>query len=56
MLAYIHGILTSHLFTNLGRNIADTRIIEMIRINSLGFANFANRYYPKAYSIDLTIY
>ncbi len=28
----------------------------MIRINSLGFANFANRYYPKAYSIDLTIY
>jgi hypothetical protein len=27
MLAYVHGVLTSNLFSNLGRNIVDTRIV-----------------------------
>jgi hypothetical protein len=56
MLSYVHGVLTSNLFTNLNRNIPDTRIVELFKLNTLGFANFANRYYPKLYSIDLSIY
>ena len=56
MLSYVHGVLTSNLFTNLGRNISDMRIAELLKLNSAGFLTFANRYYPKLYSIDLDIY
>lgn len=56
MLPYLHGVLTSSLFSNLGRNIADSRIAELLKLNTAGFLQFANRYYPKLYSIDLEIY
>lgn len=49
-------MLASNLFTNLNRNIPDTRITEIMRLNSMGFPQFANKYYPKLYSIDLSIY
>jgi hypothetical protein len=38
------------------RNLADLRIVEINKINTIGFQSFANRYYPKLYSIDLDIY
>lgn len=56
MLCYIHGVLTSNIFTNLGRNVPDTRLAELLKLNTAGFLQFANRYYPKLYSVDLDIY
>lgn len=56
MLPYIHGVLSSCLFTNLMRNIPDSRIVELSKLNSISFQNFANRFYPKLYPIDLDIY
>lgn len=55
-LAYLHSIFSSCLFTNLTKLNADRKIDEIIKINSLGFRDFANKYYPKMYCVDLNIY
>jgi hypothetical protein len=56
VLAYLHSISVSILFTNLSKINSDRKIDEIIKINSLGFRDFANKYYPKLYCIDLNIY
>lgn len=55
-LAYLHSIVSSCLFTNLAKVNSDRKIDEIIKINTLGFRDFANKYYPKLYCVDLNIY
>lgn len=55
-LSYLHSIASSCLFTSLTKANSDKKIEEIIRINSLSFRDFANKYYPKLYCIDLNIY
>ena len=55
-LAYLHSISASPLFTNLSKANSDRKIDEIIKINNLGFRDFANKFYPKLYCVDLNIY
>ena len=55
-LAYLHSVSACCLFTNLTKANADRKVDEIIKINSLGFRDFANKYYPKLYCVDLGIY
>jgi hypothetical protein len=55
-LAYIHSIVNSKLFTNPLKLTPDSRIAEILRINSIDFYSFASRYYPKLYPLTLDIY
>ena len=55
-LAYMHSILNSKMFTNPLKITNDTRIAEILNINTLDFYSFTMRYYPKIYPLTMDIY
>ena len=55
-LAYIHTIINHKIFTNPYKLTTDSRIAEILRINTLDFYSFAMRYYPKLYPLTMDIY
>lgn len=55
-LAYIHSIMNSKMFTNPLKITNDSRIAEILKINTLDFYSFAMRYYPKIYPLTMDIY
>jgi hypothetical protein len=55
-LAYLHSIFNSRLFLNSAKTPSDCANVEILRISTLGFYQFALRYYPHLYSLNTDIY
>lgn len=52
-LAYLHSVINSKMFLNSNKTSTDYKIYEMLKINSMNFFSFANRLYPKLYSLGM---
>lgn len=55
-LAYLHSIFNSKLFLNSIKLSTDYKNAEILKISTLGFYQFALRYYPHLYSLNTDIY